>query len=231
MLQQIQVSALILAAICNLVMSITISFRGWKNPIYKYFSLMTFFNVLWALGLLIFNVSNNPEIARFFVSFIYTASLLVVLNLFYFTWYFPFKIFHFKKIWQNILTLLISTYSLYFIFFYKQFITSVSVVGQNDCVFNIVPYNIFSVVLSILMLGAIIILFIKYFRAEKIFKKSILLILFGVVLGVVAGFYFNLFAMYVNQFDNYHIGPLFTLVINFMAFYLIFSKRDKQIEY
>ncbi len=231
MLQQIQVSALILAAICNLVMSITISTRGWKNPIYKYFSLMTFFNVLWASGLLIFNVSNNPEIVRFFVSFIYLAALLVVLNLFYFACYFPFKIFHFDKIWQNILTFIISIYSLYFVFFYKQFITSVDVVGQNDCVFNFVPYNIFSVALSILMFSGIVILFIKYFRAEKIFKKSIFLILLSVIIGAVAGFYFNLFSMYVDQFNNYHFGPLFTLAINFVAFYLIFSKRDKQIDY
>lgn len=229
--QQIQIITLILAAVCNLVMSITITTRGWKNPIYKYFSLMTFFNVLWASGLLIFNVSNNPEIVRFFVSFIYFVALLVILNLFYFSWYFPFKIFNFDKIWQNILTLIIFIYSLYFIFFYRQFVPSVNVAGQNDCVFSFVPYNIFSIVLSILMLCSIVILFIKYFSADKVFKKSILLILIGTILGVIAGSYFNLFYMNFGQVDNYHLGPLFTLVINFMAFYLIFSKRDKQIEH
>lgn len=230
MVQSIQIVTLILAAFCNLVMSITISFRGWKNPIYKYFSLMTFFNVLWALGLLLFNVSNNPEVVRFFVSFIYLAALLVVLNLFYFACYFPFKIFHFDKIWQTILTFILSIYSLYFILFYKNFIPTVNVYGQNNNTFNFLPYTIFTIILFLLMLASIIILSIKYFRIERIFKKSILLILIGVAVGVGVGSYTNLIAMYFNNFNSYHLGPLFTLVINFMAFYLIFSKRDKQIE-
>lgn len=229
--QQIQVITLILAAVCNLAMSITITTRGWKNPIYKYFSSMTFFNVLWALGLLIFNVSNSLEIVTFFASFVYFVALLVILNLFYFAWYFPFKIFNFKKIWQNILTAIVFIYSLYFVFFYKQFISSVNIVSQNDVTYNMRAYLVYSVILLIFMLGAVAILFFKYFKVEKIFKKSIFLILLSVIIGVVAGSYFNLFYMYVNQVYNYHLGPLFTLIINFTAFYLIFSRRDKQIEY
>ncbi len=231
MFQQTQVITLILAAFFNLVMSITISLRGWKNPIYKYFSLMTFFNVLWALGLLVFNVYNGLEIVIFFASFVYFSALLVVLNLFYFAWHFPFKIFNLKRIWQNLLTAIIFIYSLYFIFFYKQFIISVDIVGQNNVTYNTQIYLVYSVLLLILMLCAVSILFFKYFKVEKMFKKSILLVLSSVILGVVAGSYFNLFYMYVNQVHNYHLGPLFTLIINFTAFYLIFSKRDKQIKY
>lgn len=226
MFQQIQVSTLILAAVCNLVMSIVIVTRGWKNPIYRYFSLMTFFNVLWALGLLIFNISNNVEIVRFFASFIYLAALMVVLNLFYFSWYFPFKIFNLNKFWQSFLTLFLSFFSLYFIFFYKHFVLSVNIVGNNDCAFNFIPYTIFSIILLILMLGAVAILFIKYFRVDSVFKKSILFIIVSVLFGVITGSYFNLIAMYLDNFNNYHFGPLFTLVINFTAFYLIFIKKN-----
>lgn len=231
MTQQIQAITLILAAVCNLIMGITMTTRGWKNPVYKYFSLMAFFNVLWALGLLIFNVSNTQEIVRFSGSFIYLVALMVALNLFYFAWCFPFKIFNFDKAWQNILTFIVSLYSLYFVFFYKQFIPVVNIIGQNDCVFSFIPYMIFTIILFVLMLAAIGVLFIKYFRAEKIFKKPIFLILVSTIIGVIAGSWFNLLAMYVSDFNNYHLGPLFTLVINFMAFYLIFSKRDKKIEY
>jgi hypothetical protein len=225
MLQQIQIITLSLAIFCNLIMSI-ITARGWKNLVYRYFSIMTFFNVLWASGLLIFNISNNVEIVQFFASFIYLAALMVVLNLFYFSWYFPFKIFNLNKFWHNFLTLSLSFFSLYFIFFYKHFVPSVNIVGNNDCVFNFVPYTIFSTVLLMLMLGSVIILFIKYFRVDVLFKKSILLIIVAVLFGVITGSYFNLIAMYLDNFNNYHFGPLFTLVINFTAFYLIFIKKN-----
>lgn len=222
---------LVLAAVLNLVISILVTARGWKNAINKYFAIMTFFNVLWSLGLLFFKVGNNYEIVRFFGSFVYFASLLVVLNLFYFTIHFPFKIFHFSKFWQNILTSVISFFSLYFIFFYRKFTFDVGLVGINTASYEPMTYLLFSVILSILMLLSIIFLFIKYLKADLVFRNGLLLVLVGVIFGVLAGCSFNLYAMYFDNFNNYHFGPLFTLAINFVVFYLIFLKKDKKLEY
>jgi hypothetical protein len=222
---------LFLVMLINLVMSAIVVSRGYKNPINKYFSLMTFFNILWAGGLLYFRLSNDYEIVRFFGGFVYSASLLVVLNLFYFTLYFPFKMFKFSKNWQNIFTLLISLGALYFVFFYQKFSLSVDTSGLNSFVYEPIAYLIFTVVLAILMLAAILVLAIKYYMSDQVFKKSLLLVLVGVICGVLAGSYFNLYAMYTDNFNDYHFGPLFTLVINFVVFYLIFLKRDKKLEY
>ncbi|MBT7553027.1 hypothetical protein HN670_00990 [bacterium] len=226
-----QVIILFLAALLNLVMSIIVITRGWKSPINKYFSLMTFFNVLWAGGLLFFRLSNNYEMVQFSASFIYFASLLVVLNLFYFTIHFPFKTLRFSQAWQHILSIVISIGALYFVFFYKYFSLSVNLEGLNTVAYESIAYLIFSIVLGILMLSAILFLFIKYFQVDKIFKKPLALILFSVIIGVIAGTWFNLYAMYFDEFRFYYLGPLFTLAINFIAFYLIFLKKDKKLEY
>lgn len=225
------VIVLIFSAIFNLIMSILVTTRGWKNPINKYFAIMTFFNVLWSLGLLFFKVGDTDEFVRFFGSFVYFASLLVVLNLFYFTIHFPFRVFNFSKLWQNALTIIISCFSLYFIFFYKKFTFDVNLDSINTLSYEPVVYLLFSVILSILMLLSVIFLFIKYLKADLVFKNSLLLVLIGVICGVLAGGTFNLYAMYFDNFNNYHLGPFFTLLINFVAFYLIFLKKDKKLEY
>ncbi|MCB9802795.1 hypothetical protein H6761_02115 [Candidatus Nomurabacteria bacterium] len=222
---------LFLAAILNLIMSLIIIRRGWKNPINKYFSLMTFFNILWAGGLLLFRLSNNYEVVRFSASFIYFASLLVVLNLFYFTIHFPFKNVNLNDYFKKILSFIFYVASLYFLFFYQKFSLSVKINYLNTVVYEPIAYLIFTIVLSILMLLAIVHLWLKYLKADKIFKRSIFLVLLGVIVGVAAGSYFNLYAMYFDEFRFYYLGPLFTLAINFVAFYLIFLKKDKKLEY
>ena len=156
-----QTIILFLAALLNLVMSIIVITRGWKNPINKYFSLMTFFNVLWAAGLLFLRLSHDYKMVQFSASFIYFASLLVVLNLFYFTIYFPFKTIRFSQIWQNILSITIFIGSLYFIFFYEKFVILVSLADLNTVVYEPIAYLFFTIVLSVLMLLSIIFLFIK----------------------------------------------------------------------
>ena len=118
-----------------------------------------------------------------------------------------------------------------FIFFYKKFVSLVNLTDLHTVVYEPVVYTIFTVILCVLMLLSIILLFVKYLKSDKVFKKSILLVLIAVVLGVIAGSVFNLYAMYFDEFRFYYLGPLFTLAINFVAFYLIISAREKKLEY
>ena len=72
------------------------------------------------------------------------------------------------------------------------------------------------------MLAGIFVLFSKFRKAEGAFKFQLKLILITVILGTIAGSYFNLFLMYFHNCDYNYLGPLFTLAINFIVFYFIF---------
>lgn len=226
----IQNILLLVAALVNIIMSIIILSRGIKNKINLYFGLLTFFNFLWAGGLIIVNSAINYELTRFFAGFIYPVALMVVVSLFYFIVHFPYKIFELPKVYKWLIVLWISFYTIFCLVWYKVFVQNITLLPRVAINYEMRSYLVYATFLVVLMLLGIIILFIKLHRADGIFKTQLRLILVAVIIGTLAGSYFNLFFMYFNDVRYNHLGPLFTLVINFIVFYFIFiSKRNKQL--
>ena len=218
----IQNTLLLIAGLINLVMSIIVFSRGVKNKINLYFGLLTFSNFLWAGGLVLVNLAISHEITRFFASFIYPIALMVVVSLFYFIVYFPYQVFSLSKIYKNLITTLVLIFSIFCIFAYKIFVYDVQLEPKLVIFYELFSYSFYSLVLVSLMIAGIFILFYKFKKAEGVFKNQLGLILVAVILGTTAGSYFNLFSMYFYVLDYNHLGPLFTLFINFLVFYFIF---------
>ncbi|MFA6466308.1 MAG: hypothetical protein WCV71_00410 [Patescibacteria group bacterium] len=216
---------LLLAGLINLTMSILVFSRGVKhNKINFYFSLLTFFNFLWALNLIVINLGINYELTRFMASLVYPVALMIVVILFYFIIHFPYKLLEIPKIYKLFINLSILFYSIFCIFFYQIFVWKVSLGPKVIIYYEFISYSIYTFILIILMLAGIVILFLKLKKAEAAFKQQLCLVLLAVIIGTVMGSYSNLFLMYFHNLDYNHFGPLFTLVINFIAFYLIFLK-------
>lgn len=155
---------------------------------------------------------------------------MVVVSLFYFIVHFPYKIFNLSKIYKGIIALVVAFYSIFCLIWYKVFVSSVVLSPEVAISYEMKSYLAYAVLLVMLMLAGIIILFIKLKRAEGHYKVQLKLILIAVVIGTLAGSYFNLFFMYFHDVRYNFLGPLFTLFINFTAFYLIFfNKKDKQL--
>jgi hypothetical protein len=76
---------LLLAGGINLIMSILVFSRGVKhNKINLYFSLLTFFNFLWAISLFFARVLPTND-WLFWARLAYPSSLGIVVSLFYFS--------------------------------------------------------------------------------------------------------------------------------------------------
>ena len=224
-----QIIVLLASGIINLIMSIFILSRGVKhNKVNLYFSLLTFFNFLWATSLALGNIFIS-DLWKMFARLAYPASLGIAIFLFYFTYHFPFRL---KKI-NNLTNILIWIPAVLFsviIFIDNLFITNFI---QNlggifyNLEYNNISYILFAIYFFIVVLAAVYNLVNKYKSSEVLFKKQILFLLFTIIIGLALGSYFDLISCYFGIFNYAWAGPPFTLLMNFAVFYLIFSNREK----
>ncbi|MFA5127364.1 MAG: hypothetical protein WC465_05220 [Patescibacteria group bacterium] len=192
-----------------------------------YFGLVTFFNLLWAITLIIFNLSNDEKILRLFASLPYTMAWLVIIFLFYFAVYFPYQLFPIKKIYYFLINIVSVLMVMYTVFGYKLFVLGVNFTPNHMANYDFVGYSIYAALMTLVILSSLIILIIKYKKAEGIFKTQLGLILISVIIGTIFGCYFNLFLMYIDNFSYIHLGPLFTLFINFIVFSFLVLPKEK----
>lgn len=218
---------LLFVSLVNLGMSIFMVTRGIKNKVNLYFSLMTLANFFWAASLFFFNLSTSPEMLRFFASLPYAFSFLVIVFLFYFTINFPYQIFVLSAIYKWLLNFVVIIVVFYTTFFYKLFVVQAIIKPSHMANYNLADYCAYTVLLALLMLAALGFLFYKYRLAEGIFRWQLAMVLWGVILGIVFGSYFNLFLIYGDNFNYIHLGPLFTLFINFIVLGFIVMPKDK----
>lgn len=219
----IQNILLLIAGIINLAMSIFIISRGWKNKVNLYFSLMTFFNFLWATGLLFVNPFFNSGIIRFAAAVVYPIALMVVVSLFYFIIYFPYKIFSLSKFYNNLIFGIVFIISIFCIFGYKIFAQDVSLIPRLVVHYEFWSYFIYTVLLMTLMILGVLILFLKFKKADGIFKWQLKLVLMAVIIGTSGGLFFNVYLVTLGIFDYMYLGLISTLFINGVAFYFIKS--------
>jgi len=220
---------LLIAGIINLVMSILVFSRGIKhNKINRYFSLLTFFNFLWAIGLLLSRLFIDLEITAIFARSTYISAIAIVISLLYFILYFPHKVKGLSVklrffIWFPAIILISIIYSKLFI---THFVTSYSdyeYIGYFYKPFYWV-YFIYFIFMSSLTLYF---LWQKYKIIEGLFKIQIKFLFIAITIGLIFGVYFDLFLLYFNNYQFNWLGPVFTVFMNAYVFYLIFHSKEK----
>jgi hypothetical protein len=220
---------LLLAGLINLTMSILVFSRGVKhNKINLYFSLLTFFNFLWAFALLLANIFSNNALAEISYRTSYLAAVGIAVSLFYFSLYFPYKIKN-LKLYNNVLVLIFSAiilvfiYSKWHIIFFER--------GLNLSNWLIDYYKPFYVVYSLfflsLVISAICFLVSILYNLESWLKRRIKILLITIIVGLVFGVYFDLILCYFGNFNYIWFGPIFTAFMNIYVFYLIFHNKEK----
>jgi len=168
------------------------------------------------------------ELTALFDRSVYVSGIAIVITLLYFTIYFPYKsqtLNLFLKILVWIPGIILSGL-VYSNFFIVEFVTKYSEY-EFVTIYNIIgywSYSIYFVFVALLSLGY---LFKKYKQSEQIFKKKIKLLLITIIIGLIFGSYFNLFLLYFGDFRFIWLGPVFSVFMNAVVFYLIFSARDK----
>lgn len=220
---------LLIAAGVNLLMSILVFARGVRNnKINLYFSLLTFFNFLWAACLYVLYMFISESITIFFTSVVYPIGIIIVVMLYMFILHFPYQIKKLRKVIKLFFLVSILWTSIFCTLFFNNFVLGVDINPVVVSHFAYIPYTIFFVNFLLLMLLVINILLLKIHLSEGMAKFQLKLLFFGVFIGLIVGFSFNLLFFYFGKIDMYYyMGPLFTLVINFVAFYLIYLSDFK----
>jgi hypothetical protein len=220
---------LLIAGIINLIMSILVLSRGIKhNKINRYFSLLTFFNFLWAIGLFLSKAILFGSPAEIAYRTAYFAAIGIATSLFYFTLYFPYKNKN-LKLYQHLFVILM-TIILAVLSYSKLNIIDFSK-GLNSVDWFVNYYKPFYWVYSLFFLYMVILaitfLITKLKTVDNILKNNIKFLLITISIGLTFGAYFNLVLPYFQNWNYEYAGPIFTAFMNVYVFYLIFNKKEK----
>ena len=220
---------LLIAGVINLAMSILVFSRGVKhNKVNLYFSLLTFFNFLWAISLLSSNIFSSDVLAEIAYRTSYLAAVGIAVSLFYFSLCFPYKIKSFK-LHNDLLVLIFSAiisifiYSKWHIIFFER--------GLSLSDWSIDYYKPFYIIYSLFFLSLVI--SATYFLANRLhnleswLKNKIKILLITIIIGLIFGVYFDLILCYFGNFGYIWFGPMFTAFMNGYVFYLIFHNKEK----
>ncbi len=219
---------LLVAAFVNLFMTFFVFRRGIKNKINLYFGLLTFFNFTWSLGLLISRSIENISLVAIVARSTYISALAIVIFLFYFVHHFPYQA-EKLKIYTHIFILfpaIILSFIVYTKFFILDTVRAYSnleyISYYNKSGFFL--YAIYFVIIAILALKK---LFKKYNLSEGLLKQQIKMLLVSIIIGLLFGSYFDLFIQYFNDYRFNWLGPIFTVLMNFIVFFFVISPKEK----
>lgn len=219
---------LLLAAAINLFMTFFVWKRGIKNKINLYFGLLTFFNFLWSLGLLLSRSVADMYWVAIMARSTYISALGIVIFLFYFIHYFPYQLERLKK--YEHFFIILPAFFLSFIVYTKFFILE-TVRAYSDfeyiSYYNKIGFFIYAIYFVIIAILALKKLFKKYSLAEGLLKQQIKMLLVAIIIGLLFGSYFDLFIQYFNDYRFNWLGPIFTVLMNFIVFFFVISPKEK----
>lgn len=219
--------ALLLAGLINLAMSMFVLGRGMKNKVNLFFSLLAFFNFLWAGSLFVSRLWIIEW--EIWAKVTYIWALGIVVALFYFTYYYPVVIYKLNK-YFHFLNIIIVVYFLIIILFGNIFFISMER-NQNLypylLLYNNKAYIFYSFYFIILSFVSLLNLFKKICILDLIYKKQTIIISVTLFIGLIFGIYFDLIICYFGNFSFNWFGPLFTFFMNLVVFIFIISSKEK----
>lgn len=221
---------LLIAGLVNLMMFFVVISRGFNNKINLYFGLLTFFNFLWTMTILIARMAENINFWFYGGALLaYPIALGIAISLYFFSKYFPLQTNKNKKIHDLailvpafILSIIVYTKGAFVLSFTKDLARSEYTLYVNKPFY--ILYGVYFIVVALL---ALLNLYRKIRMPDIYFKKQTLILFIAILIGLVFGAYFDLILCY---FANYHyawFGPVFTLFMNAVVFYFIISPREK----
>ncbi|PWB39082.1 MAG: hypothetical protein C3F02_00475 [Parcubacteria group bacterium] len=220
---------LLIAAAVNLLMCLIILSRGVKNSkINLYFSLVAFFTFLWTCVLIIPNLGVSYELIRFSEALSCPTGLLIIVCLYMFILNFPYKSFDISKRTKIFLASSVLWTIVFYLFFYQFSVPNIEIAPDHVIAsFEWYSYTLFTLNFLILVFMSIVLLVKKYRTTDGIYKSQLKFILAAVIIGALVSSYANLLLVYAYDVRYTHLGPLSTLLINFVVFYFIFSPKEK----
>jgi len=224
----LQNATLLIAGLINVAMTMMVFSRGIKNKVNLYFGLLTFFNFLWSISLLLSVILFFDTQAVLFYRTAYFSAIWISVFLFYFTLHFPYKIKSlggYSSLGVYFLAIILSIF-VYTKFHIVSFERSVNFSGwfvdyQHSF------YMLYSLFLFVVFLLAVYFLIDKIGTVEGFLRNKIKVLLITIIIGLICGLYFNLILCYFQNWNYIWFGPIFTAFMNVYVFYLITSSKEK----
>lgn len=223
---------LLVAAGINLLMSVLVFSRGVKNnKINLYFSLLTFFNFLWALAEFLIINSAETNLWLVFAKTTYLMGLAIALSLYNFCVYFPYKSIH-RIYLTKWIFLSVSVLMTLFIFYPGRFILDAVIDSSAQTYrlyFNNSLYILYTLIFLLIVIASVAELISKYKNTEGVLRYQTAGLLVVILVGLIFGFYFDIFLPYFQNFQYVWLAKISTVFMNFLVFYFIFLSRVRVI--
>ncbi|MCB9802794.1 hypothetical protein H6761_02110 [Candidatus Nomurabacteria bacterium] len=219
---------LLISALINLGMAIFILSRGVKNKINLYFSLLALSCFGWGTSLFVSLAFFDLTVSKFFFQTSYLSAWFISVFLFYFIFYFPFPTRVIKKIHRNIIIGV--SIAISFVVYTKTHILDFGRINNAHEVY-VTYFKPFYILYSLLFIAmvcySLYILWSKYVNIESHFKLGTKLLFITILIGLVVGAYFDLFLDYFDIHSYIWVGPIFTIPMNLVVFYLVAFNRKQ----
>ena len=215
---------LIVVAIINVILGVSIYVRNKKSPINISFVLLMIFTGLWSIGLAFSREYAGSTAALSWSRSTYLTSLFIGVILLYFSFVFPYqeRISRLKNIfiWSPFIIL-----SLILIFDTNFIIKEMTVMPWGyDNVYS-GGYLIFSIVFIYYFVWAFINMIRKYFKSHGTLKIQLRSMIIGLGLAGIFGIIFDLILPYMGNWKFNWLGPYFTIFVLFSVSYLLFFRK------
>jgi N-terminal 7TM region of histidine kinase len=220
----IKFSILMFVALINIILGFLIIFKNKNNDKSKlYFSLMCFSAGLWSLVSALIQIISNVPYYIWVDRFIYVFTSFSVLSFLFFSYEFPYRI-------KRILSLLkyffiIITFLMILLVLSNKFI--LGVYYYNGSLYQLENKGlnlIYGLYFIILLTYSYYLLFYKYFKSQGINKSVLKYLIHSTLIPFILSVLFAWYLPYIGKHYLYWIGPVFTIIMNYLIFRLFLGK-------
>ncbi|MBI4040053.1 hypothetical protein HY389_01720 [Candidatus Daviesbacteria bacterium] len=213
---------LIATGIFDIFLGLAILLRNKGNQINLSFAFFSFSLAGWAIGIAMFRLNTDTELALYWAKFYYIAASFIAATLLYFATIFPEgQILSLRKKLLIVVPAVVHAALISI----PGYLTK-SIVNQSwgkEVVLGRVEYAIYTIYFLPFFYGALYLLWAKYRKATGNNRKNILFVLVSVLLASLFGVFFNLLLPWLGNYQLIYLGPPFTMIIFWILMYGIFK--------
>ena len=217
---------LMIVTAVNLLMSGALFARSKGSKINLSFAFVLFFTALWSISMYFFRSGEtvNAIAHGFRATIVFGVALSISLAVFSF--YFPFKhrathVIEKIFLYGGFVVIAIVIYS-------PGFILTGNVISEwTDITFERMRYLFILVYLTYVFFEILLNLYQKLMASTGIHRIHIKTALIGIFAAIMVGSFFDLGLFYLGIYEYNWLGPLSTLVINMIIFYMIFLRVNR----
>lgn len=214
----------IIIILCNLALALLVFYKNKKSYLNIFFSLFTLNLSAWIFTIYLLYTNNSYLLLIGRLNFVFAE--LIAFFIFWFSFYFPIKIFVINPTIKYSLSLL--TVLLVIVTLFTDLIDKEEVYNNVDGLITVHGnyYIVFALYFVLLVIISTIIVVLKYKKMNKVHKLHIKYYIIGSLIYIYFGIFSNIIlTTFTNSSNSSKIGPIFSIVFVISTSYAILKHK------